>query len=220
MTSPLQPADCADGRRRAAGPDLHRGLLSGQTVIGIHDSELHRPQPLVIDLYAGRAALARLRHRPHRGHHRLRRGARAPALGCCVEHRIQLLEAFAEAIAAILIDEFGARWARVKVIKPHKFDDVAVGRRADRTFCCRRRNRCPSCTTRGRRAAPDRYRHGAGDTPPTKTGCLLPASPATGAWPRTRSAVRLRHHWPGTGARPSPSWRPLRRRSATRSPRA
>jgi len=27
--------------------------LSGQTVIGIHDSELHRPQPIVIDLYAG-----------------------------------------------------------------------------------------------------------------------------------------------------------------------
>ena len=106
--------------------------LSGQTVIGIHDSELHRPQPIVIDLYAGVP-------RP--------RACDTDRIGDTIdysvvrervgrllrEHRLQLLEAFAEAVAGILIHEFGARWARVKVIKPHKFDDVrAVGVQIER----------------------------------------------------------------------------------------
>jgi len=44
-----------------------------------------------------------------------------------------LLEAFAETIADILIGEFGARWVRVKVVKPRKFDDVqAVGVQIER----------------------------------------------------------------------------------------
>lgn len=118
--------------------------LRGQTVIGIHESELHRPQPLLIDLVAGRAAAlpggAAARQQPARAAttdriadtidyslvrervHRLLR-----------EHRLQLLEAFAEALAAILIDEFGALWVRVKVAKPHKFDDLsAVGVQIER----------------------------------------------------------------------------------------
>jgi dihydroneopterin aldolase len=49
------------------------------------------------------------------------------------EHRLKLLEAFAEAVAEIVIVEFGARWVRVKVAKPHKFDDVqAVGVQIER----------------------------------------------------------------------------------------
>jgi dihydroneopterin aldolase len=42
------------------------------------------------------------------------------------EHRLQLLEAFAEAVADIVLGEFGAHWVRVKVVKPRKFDDVAA----------------------------------------------------------------------------------------------
>jgi len=106
--------------------------LAGQTVIGIHESELHRPQPLVIDLVAGvpRARACDtdriadtidygvVRERLHR---------------LLVEHRLQLLEAFAEAIATILIEEFGAAWVRVKVVKPKKFPDVdAVGVQIER----------------------------------------------------------------------------------------
>ena len=50
-----------------------------------------------------------------------------------VEHRLQLLEAFAESIADILLDEFGASWVRVKVVKPKKFSDVtAVGVQIER----------------------------------------------------------------------------------------
>ena len=106
--------------------------LSGETVIGIHDSELHRPQPVVIDLYAGvprsRACDSdRIEDTIDYG------VVRERVVRLLREHRIQLLEAFAEAIASILIDEFGARWARVKVIKPHKFDDVqSVGVQIER----------------------------------------------------------------------------------------
>ena len=105
----------------------------GNTVIGIHESELHRPQPLVIDVHAGlphaRACdTDRIADTIDYGvvAERLRR--------LLVEHRHVLLEAFAENIAEILIGEFGARWVRVKVVKPHKFDDVgAVGVQIERS---------------------------------------------------------------------------------------
>ena len=110
----------------AAGLDLIfiEGFV-GETVIGIHDSELHRPQPLVIDVHAGlRRARAcdtdRIADTIDYGVvcERLRR--------LLVEHRLQLLEAFAESVADILIGEFGAAWVRVKVVKPKKFSDVAA----------------------------------------------------------------------------------------------
>jgi 7,8-dihydroneopterin aldolase/epimerase/oxygenase len=109
--------------------------LQGSTVIGIDDGEFHRPQPLVIDVHAGVPRLAacdsdRIADTIHYGLVRER------LLRLLREHRVQLLEAFAENVATILLDEFGARWVRVKVAKPRKFDDVqAMGvqieRRAD-----------------------------------------------------------------------------------------
>jgi 7,8-dihydroneopterin aldolase/epimerase/oxygenase len=106
--------------------------FTGQTVIGIHDTELHRPQPIVIDLHAGlvrsrACATDRIGDTIDYGvvRERLQR--------LLAEHRVQLLEAFAETIAEILIGEFGARWVRVKVVKPRKFDDVqAVGVQIER----------------------------------------------------------------------------------------
>ena len=67
----------------------------GETVIGIHDSELHRPQPLVIDVHAG-VPRARACDTDRIAdtidysvvRERLRR--------LLAEHRLQLLEAFAE----------------------------------------------------------------------------------------------------------------------------
>ncbi len=106
--------------------------LQVETVIGIHESELHHPQPLVIDLHAGlpRAVAcdsdhiadtidySKVRVRLHR---------------LVTEHRLQLLEAFAEAVAEILITEFRAHWVRVKVVKPRKFDDLqSVGVQIER----------------------------------------------------------------------------------------
>ena len=116
-----------------AGPlTSHRALdlvfiegLTGDTVIGIHESELHQTQPVVIDVVAGlpRARACDtdsitdtldygvLRERLHR---------------LLREHRVRLLEAFAEAVCGVVLHEFGAAWVRVKVAKPRKFDDVAA----------------------------------------------------------------------------------------------
>ena len=106
--------------------------LTGDTVIGIHESELHRPQPVVIDLHAGlpRAGACDTDRIADTIDYsvvceRLRRLLR--------EHRLQLLEALAERVAEILLDEFGAAWVRVKVVKPAKFADVqAVGVQIER----------------------------------------------------------------------------------------
>jgi 7,8-dihydroneopterin aldolase/epimerase/oxygenase len=106
--------------------------LQGSTVIGIDAGEFHVPQPLIIDVQAGVPRLRacdsdRIGDTIHYGlvHERLLRLLR--------EHRVQLLEAFAESVATILLDEFGARWVRVKVVKPRKFDDVqAVGVQIER----------------------------------------------------------------------------------------
>lgn len=97
--------------------------FTGDTVIGIDHGELHVPQPLVIDVHAGvpRAQACdtdRIADTINYAqvHARLQR--------LMAEHRLQLLEAFAEAIADILLDEFGASWVRVRVVKPRKFDNV------------------------------------------------------------------------------------------------
>jgi 7,8-dihydroneopterin aldolase/epimerase/oxygenase len=120
--------------------------LVGETVIGIHDTELYRPQALVIDICAGvprpRACdtdciadtldYGELRTRIHR---------------LLREHSVQLLEAFAEQITRIAIDEFGAHWVRVRVAKPRKFDDVqAVGVQIER-----RRDGAPASSSRPQR---------------------------------------------------------------------
>lgn len=95
----------------------------GRTVIGIHDSELHAPQPVTIDLCAGVPRLracdsdaigdtidyGELRERLHR---------------LLREHRVQLLESLAEQVARIAIHEFQAHWVRVRVGKPRKFEDT------------------------------------------------------------------------------------------------
>ncbi len=99
--------------------------LTGQTVIGIHDSELHRPQPLVIDIHAG-VPRARACDTDRIGDTIDYSVVRERVRRLLAEHRLMLLEAFAEAVADILLHEFGAAWVRVKVVKPNKFDDVAA----------------------------------------------------------------------------------------------
>ena len=105
----------------------------GETVIGIHDSELHRTQPIVIDLHAG-VPRAQACSTDRIGDTidysvvavRLRRLLR--------EHRLQLLEAFAEAVADILLAEFGARWVRVKVVKPKKLKKINCATNNNKVF--------------------------------------------------------------------------------------
>lgn len=93
------------------------------TVIGIDKDEAHDSQPLILDLQAGMWSMqpcysdaisdtlnyAALRDRVHR----LMR-----------EHRVRLLEALAGQLADIALLEFGARWVRIKLCKPTKFEDT------------------------------------------------------------------------------------------------
>jgi len=120
------PAACPAGAQIAQPLDLIfiEGLV-GQTVIGIHASELDRPQALCIDVHAG---IVRVRAcRSDRIVDTIDYSVvRERLLAMLAGHRLQLLEAFAEAIADLLLDEFGAEWVRVKVVKPRKFDDVAA----------------------------------------------------------------------------------------------
>ena len=95
----------------------------GHTVIGIHDAELHRPQPLVIDVCAG-LARARACDTDRIGDTLDYSELRLRLQRLLVEHRVKLLEALAEQIAQIVLYEFHAQWVRVRVAKPNKFDDV------------------------------------------------------------------------------------------------
>ena len=99
--------------------------LELHTVIGIHESELHRPQPLRVDLQAGlpRAAACDSDHIADTIDYSVVR-ERLHAL--MQSHGVTLLEALAEQIAQMLIHEFGAAWVRVKVVKPRKFEDLAA----------------------------------------------------------------------------------------------
>lgn len=125
---PLQhlPASPAPSPWRDAPPSMDIIFIDGfrgNTVIGICDDELHAPQPVRIDLSAG---LPRsLACSTDRIGDTIDYGEVRAALRELLEtHRLQLLEAFAEAIANLLLGRFGAHWVRVRVTKPGKFDDV------------------------------------------------------------------------------------------------
>jgi dihydroneopterin aldolase len=106
--------------------------LAGRTVIGIHYSELDRPQPVTIDLCAG-VPRARACETDHIADTIDYGELRERLLRLLREHRVQLLEALAEQIARIAIDEFHAHWVRVRVAKPRKFEDTqAVGVQIER----------------------------------------------------------------------------------------
>jgi dihydroneopterin aldolase len=101
--------------------------FEGETIIGINTDELTLPQPVRIDLVAG---LPRSRAcDTDRITDTIDYGAVHEALTrLLVTHKVQLLEALAEAITDLLIDTFGAHWARVVLVKPRKFANVrAVG---------------------------------------------------------------------------------------------
>lgn len=129
MTTTL-PASVRDPLPAAGSEPLDLIFIegyTGHTVIGIHDTELHRPQPVVIDVCAGvprpRACdTDDIRHTIDYGE--LRRRLKQ----LMVDHGVQLLEAFAEQVAQVALYEFGAHWVRVRVAKPRKFEDTeAVG---------------------------------------------------------------------------------------------
>ncbi len=101
--------------------------FAGETVIGIDPEELHQPQPVQIDLWAGlprSLACDTDQIRDTIDYGRVH-GALQTLL---TDHGVQLLEALAEAIAQMLLVDFGAHWVRVALVKPRKFANVkAVG---------------------------------------------------------------------------------------------
>ncbi|MDR6889740.1 dihydroneopterin aldolase [Variovorax sp. 3319] len=132
MITSLSPSDTPAPAGAAPMDLIFIEGFHGNTVIGIHESELHHAQPLVIDVHAG-LLRARACDTDRIGDTIDYGVVRERLLRLMAEHRLQLLEAFAEAIADILIDEFNASWVRVKVVKPRKFDDVqAVGVQIER----------------------------------------------------------------------------------------
>jgi len=98
--------------------------LQAQTVIGIHQNELDSPQPVRIDIAAG---LPRsLACRTDRIGDTIDYGElRSALVDLLATHKLQLLEALAEEMARLTLDDFGAHWVRVVLVKPAKFDDVA-----------------------------------------------------------------------------------------------
>ena len=101
--------------------------FEGETVIGINNDELNRPQPVRIDLVAG---VPRARAcDTDRIRDTIDYGAVHQALtDLLASHKVKLLEALAESITRLLIDTFGAHWVRVVLVKPRKFANVsAVG---------------------------------------------------------------------------------------------
>ena len=125
MNAPLDMASASpDGGAEPLDLVFIEGF-AGSTVIGIHESELHLPQTILIDVCAGLPRVPacdtdRIADTLDYGRLRLR------LQRLMSEHGVQLLEALAQRVAHIALDEFGARWVRVRVAKPRKFDDTAA----------------------------------------------------------------------------------------------
>lgn len=121
MSQPL-PLDSGRGHADTLDIIFINGFV-GDTVIGIHHDELHDTQPVRIDLAAGlpRSLACDTDRIGDTIDYSVVRAALHELLKT---HRFRLLEAFAEGIAHLLLNRFGAHWVRVAVTKPRKFDDV------------------------------------------------------------------------------------------------
>ncbi|SDR47744.1 dihydroneopterin aldolase [Paraburkholderia fungorum] len=106
--------------------------FTGQTIIGIDASELDVPQPVRLNLAIGVPSI-RACTTDQIADTINYAAVREAVLALFATHRVQLLEALAETVARLLIDDFGAHWVRVSLAKPAKFDDVdAVGVQIER----------------------------------------------------------------------------------------
>jgi dihydroneopterin aldolase len=104
----------------------------GQTIIGIDSSEQHVLQPVRMNLAIGVPSIRACT--TDRIEDTINYAAvRSAVHALFASHGVRLLEALAEAVARLLITEFGAHWVRVALAKPAKFDNVsAVGVQIER----------------------------------------------------------------------------------------
>lgn len=99
--------------------------FEGGTVVGINKDEVSLPQTVRIDVAAGRPRLRACE--TDRIADTIDYGAVHGGLQhLLASHHFRMLEALAQAIADMLIADFGAHWVRVVLAKPRKFDDVAA----------------------------------------------------------------------------------------------
>ncbi|ASK28161.1 dihydroneopterin aldolase [Neisseria chenwenguii] len=96
--------------------------MKAETLIGLYGWEREHPQTLILDLDIGVAEKAavddRIGNTVHYGDvcETLRRSLR--------EQDFLLLEALAEHVATLVLQDFGALWVRVRVVKPGILPDV------------------------------------------------------------------------------------------------
>ena len=114
--------------------------LKGKTIIGICEDELIEPQEIIIDVSMGIPHIKAC-NSDNISHTIDYDQVRSSILRLMVNHNYKLLESFAEQIAFLTIEEFGAFWVRINVAKPRKYVDVdSVGITIERTKESKRQN--------------------------------------------------------------------------------
>lgn len=97
--------------------------LKLDTIIGIHEWEREKKQPIVLDIEIGCS---------------IRSAANSDHIKDCIDyfsvsekmktlaniHRYQLVESLAEEISRIILQEFGAQWVKVKLSKPNAVSEA------------------------------------------------------------------------------------------------
>ena len=114
--------------------------LKGKTIIGICDDELFDPQEIVIDIAMGIPHIKacnsdNIKHTIDYDQ------VRSSVLDLMSNHSYKLLESFAECVAYLILEKFGAHWVRINIAKPRKYDDVdSVGITIERTKESKKQN--------------------------------------------------------------------------------
>lgn len=97
--------------------------LELQTIIGIHDWEREKKQTIILDIDIGCS---------------IKQAGKSDQIEDCIdyftvcesmkelasEHNYQLVESFAEEVSRIILQEFRARWVRVKLSKPEAVSEA------------------------------------------------------------------------------------------------
>ena len=98
--------------------------LKLDTIIGIHDWEREKQQPIILDIEIG---------------YSIKSAVQSDQIENCIDysrvcerlkqlaqnHQYQLVESFAEASSHIILQEFMAHWVRIKLSKPNAINEAS-----------------------------------------------------------------------------------------------
>ena len=108
--------------------------LKGKTIIGICDDELFEPQEIILDISIGVPSIKAC-NSDNIIHTIDYDQVRDSVLKFMKNHNYKLLESFAEAVANLILENFGAYLVRINLSKPKKYNDVdAVGIMIERSI--------------------------------------------------------------------------------------